>query len=129
MREILFRGKRKDNGRWVEGELRRGGVHSDSEVYIRFKDYRALFNLPVDPETVGQFTGLTDENGKKIFEGDVVKGVRDFSNVNFVGYVVWGNGCFDVQDVKTKSVPAIDLVRKLEVIGNIHDNPELLKEG
>lgn len=80
MREILFRGKRIDNGEWVEGDL----IHSlDGRIAISADDYL----LEVQSETVCQYTGLTDRNGRKIFEGDIVKGVA--YSTDFIGYIVW----------------------------------------
>lgn len=119
MREILFRGKRKDNGEWLQGDLRHWnsgevGIHCD--ILHR--------TIKVDPETVGQFTGLVDKNDTRIFEGDVVR------YGNRTGYVIFENGCFCVQDSMSQHHPAIDMVMfqwDVTVIGNIHDNPELLK--
>ena len=123
MREILFRGKRTDNGEWVEGDL----VHS----YFKVGDTcinaskENLGFYEVDPSTVGQYTGLT-ANGKKIFEGDVFEwgyaGVKEFRYVvafdaeiaSFVGNRGFG----------FVSLNGIDI----EIIGNIHDNQELLEE-
>lgn len=134
MREILFRGKRKDNGDWVFGDV---SFHKDGRVYIRCWDrleYCPTYNAyEVDPATVGQFTGLT--NGKKIFEGDIV---RDSNN--FVGIVEFGTGTFDSgvycytgwhRRERDGCVDHTELhdygwPKEFEVIGNIHDNPELL---
>lgn len=122
MREILFRGKRKDNGEWIQGDLRHWnngvGIHSDILHHT----------IKVDPETVGQFTGLRDKNETRIFEGDILKCV-------YSGYVaaveaeVWNcSCCHPVFGFSTKtSNPGIS--DTVEVIGNIHDNHELLKEG
>ena len=112
MREILFRGKGRDNGKWYEGDL---GTLAHKRFIDDGKD-----NARVIPETVGQFTGLTDKNGKKIFEGDIVamgKG-RAYE-------VKYNNGSYYMDGI---AIP-IKFVDRFEVIGNIHDNPELLKGG
>lgn len=144
MREILFRGKIFDN-EWVEGLL----VwidHNDETALIRVigKDGVGYFDFLVDFETVGQFTGLTDKNGKKIFEGDIVR--THYANALkavFVETVVFDGGKFCAtstnEGCKTTAalwdgVPrlAIDksvYMDEVEVIGNIQDNPELLEVG
>ena len=124
MREILFRGKTYD-GKWEQGDLRhKGYVHNDSDTYIMRSDY-ALHNIPVDPETVGQYIGLTDKNGQKIFEGDIVDILTENEEIGVItydegGFVVKADGfCVDFHN----NINGTDL----EVIGSIHDNPELLK--
>lgn len=150
MREILFRGKRKDNGAWISGSFH--------------KRYTECFIIPlpivtsqskVIPETVGQFTGLTDKNGKKIFEGDVFRfpdeifesyytscgteynswetenyGVvgynEDYGRYDFVQYK-FDNNTVEADLHENKYLEFADFVNVLEVIGNIHDNPELLE--
>lgn len=124
MREILFRGK-SFGGVWEYGVPVFCGVNNE----LAFMKQMHSYDHQVMPETVGQFTGLTDMNGKKIFEGDLVKAERICNGDAWVGNVVWWNGCFAIQGVKDKNVPAIDLFREYEVIGNIHDNPELLNGG
>ena len=132
MREMLFRGKTYD-GKWEQGDLRHGGyVHNDSETYIMRSDY-ALHNIPVDPKTVGQYTGLTDKNGKKIFEGDVVKhynriymGEPDFYTVVLIE---WDGEKYRYRQRKnTGECYAVANNCVFEIIGNIHDNPELLNK-
>lgn len=143
-REILFRGKRLNNGEWVYGDLRHRGnkVAIDGDIKISkslAREIRPLHStkstqkimreiFPVDPATVGQYTGLVDKNGKKIFEGDIVEGY-DFNAEDGYGVVQWNEGAFEVV--------GHDLVgsfhenywgKGFEVIGSIHDNPELLKE-
>lgn len=126
MREILFRGKRTANGKWVVGYVfKQRNPANIEESYIRV--HETDFN--VIPETVGQFTGLTDRNGKKIFEGDIVK-----YSVNTVGIINYATACFCVDDIKFRNNPAMDIVFEafpngIEVIGNIYDNPELLEGG
>ena len=157
-REIEFRGKRLDGGEWVYGHLRE---YTDASVHITTKVERALIRhlngkpfytihgaeYQVDPETVGQYTGLRDENGVKIFEGDIVNyhTIVDCRGiVSFGRYEQDGSGdeyapskCIgffierkwvDFDDdfaVYEKTISLLE-VQGLEVIGNIHDNPELL---
>lgn len=115
MREILFRGKRIDNGKWVEGYY----VHQDKNHWVN-ESYRIIrddgFNFPIVPSTVGQYTGLTDKNGRKIFEGDIM---RNAGNV-----VEFYNGDFCINGDSPLSYWT-----GTEVIGNIYDNPNLPKGG
>ena len=134
MREILFRGKRKDNGEWLEGFA----IFADNKAFILnnakvevlngYNEYRMNFTLKeVIPSTVGQYTGLTDKNGDKIFDSDVVDILTENEEVGFVTY---DEGCFFVKadgfsvDFRN-NINGNDLL----VIGNIHDNPEILKWG
>lgn len=112
MREILFQGKRKDNGEWIYGDLRQW---SETGMGICGRDLKHTF--PVRPETVGQFTGLTDKNGKRIFEGDIIK----LSQSGKCYEVKYKSGCFCIG-----LNWAISHEPDCEVIGNIQDNPELL---
>lgn len=119
----LYRGKRLCNGKWMQGNLLQ---YPDGTCYICHTGSR-LDRYKVDPDTVGECCGgLRDKNGKLIFEGSIVKyGAK-------VGYIVFGNGCYSVQDIRSENRPAIDIVlaaHDIEIIGNIHDNPELLKGG
>lgn len=132
MREILFRGKRIDNGEWVYGDLRNGCyMIEDCGIYI--------MKYPVIPETVCQFTGLRDKNGKRIFEGDIVSQKRNGFEILYVTIFtdkdVGSCGCcypsfdgigFVFESVKGTRANAFDLY-PLEVVGNIHDNKEMLK--
>lgn len=121
MREILFRGKKKDNEKWIDGGYSEFRNFSGEEVYNIIHNGYAN---EIIPETIGQYTGLTDKNGTNIFEGDIVKGSW---NTNFqIYYDDWYLG-FRAKD-KNGYCNAIDYygLDKLEVIGNIHDNPELL---
>lgn len=125
MREIIFRGKReqgKRKGQWVEGDL------AQCPDYEIFHGKNNQYGCPVIPETVGQYTGLTDKNGAKIFEGDIVRRNRfACDGEDMVGYIVYGDCCFSVKERGTPNSPAMDLCDDFEVIGNIHDNPELLE--
>ena len=144
MREILFRGKRIDNGQWVEGFYYQAKLcRSDKELrhYITIphpeSDGQPSDHIMVHPETVGQFTGLTDKNGRKIFEGDICRTmVCDMTVEKDCGIV-----CYDsmgmlslkrVDDVYSDfffhiNIGCVDAY-SIEVIGNIHDNPELLDQ-
>lgn len=129
MREILFRGKRIDNGEWVYGTyLHQTLFYGDpvddhwiiehGEFDIDFYDaYRVI------SETVGQYTNLTDKNGKKIFEGDIVKGTFLGFPPPLQDYVLTIGWQEDVAGY------GANYFENIEVIGNIHDNPELAKGG
>ena len=147
MREILFRGKRMDDGEWVEGYLVKavGGecmILPVTTEHCGGAEFSEGYHC--DPTTVGQYTGLKDKNGKRIFEGDMIKPFDDevdkmvveFHHGQFLlclygdrGYMAeygWeeeGNyGCFEAE-------PLSSYGDDIEVIGNIHDNPEMLKGG
>lgn len=125
MREILFRGKRKDNGEWVEGCLLKVTIDGKT-AYLIFGDnfslvggdVKALSHALVDPATVGQYTGLTDKNGKRIFEGDLVVPTNRRRLTN-KPQVVEYNPLSGYWQCSPSREPI--------VIGNIHDNPELLE--
>ncbi len=144
-REILFRGKRMDNGEWIEGDLLRAKYYlNDIEHYFLFTDAEAFpanefcGYEEVDPSTVGQYTGLTDEDGAKVFEGDIVRismPVYKWHTVEHISEVYFDNGCFCVNwggNYRPHDRTRIDSFipeTTFEVIGNVHDNPELLEGG
>ena len=155
MREILFRGKRTDNGEWVYG------YYTNARYYLDKKEMHIIFEQDVEvyphsefaggeeviPETVGQYTGLTDKNGRKIFEGDIIRWHDNpelsvagqtteicfgkyndadcsFNDVYSLGfYIKFSDGNF-------ASICQLDDFKDdFDIIGNIYDNPELMKGG
>lgn len=123
MREILFRGKRKDNGEWIVDNSVLFFTNS-TKIYGALNGWR---EAEVIPETVGQYTGLTDKNGKKIFEGDIVNFKATayyFKNCRIKYQTYYVRYC--AIDNKGYEYP-MDKNFEYEVIGNIHDNPELLR--
>lgn len=120
MREIVFRGKRTDTGEWVFGYLA-------DEAYINDINTIDLSSIEVDPDTVGQYTGLKDRDGKEIYEGDLLL---------FVG-MVWEVGYNEnlasfvlCTEYGIGSTPLGEMIRSFDfkISGNIHDNPELLED-
>lgn len=144
MRKILFRGKRTDNGEWVCGYyvLRKRPyfkdkganfehIICDNLVIDDFNDKQFVDTIPitysVDPETVGQYTGLTDTNDRKIFERDIVW--YDYEEER--GIIQWDNDT--ARFIITCSTFTVDFDNvygcELEIVGNVYDDPELLKAG
>ena len=145
MREILFRGKRTDNGEWIEGDLKqafRGNQLSSCGIMKT----PTAYCWRVDPETVGQYTGLTDKNGVRIFEGDILDVSSDVAYggvaVHRLGYFVveFHNGCFMKSALDDPQLSFFDNAKRKglyhfistdihKIVGNIHDNPDILKGG
>lgn len=129
-REILFRGKRLDNEKWIEGYYAKFDQLSSSCIYYVYKGHTLVADI--EPETVCQYTGLTDKNGRKIFEGDIVSFIDTYSTENgyaegdCVGEVLWSEEevCFCVTE--RLSAESWEVLQECYVIGNIFDNPELL---
>ena len=158
MREILFRGKRKDNGEWIEGYYCNcvKAVGMETIPSIQQTNDNSLYFREVIPESVGQYTGLTDKNGKKIFEGDIIRYAdegeyrcyleslecpEDYESVSFndlwtIDEVVYGINigypAFDLNNHEWE-INGLSCLNDsgqyfYEVIGNIHDNPELMEK-
>ena len=131
MREILFRGK-TEKGEWVYGDLLHPDLYGNG---YSIEDYTRGKNNCCDviPETVGQYTGLKDKNGKMIFEGDIVAGAVHWLERMKNGVVAFRCGSFGLiwhrGDVEQFNPFTSMCNVEYEVIGNIHDNPELLKDG
>ena len=126
--EILFSGKRIDNGEWVEGlpyKAKYGGI----SAIVNENEERFV----IIPETLRRYIGLTDKNGKRIYKADIIryldrdkfewKGVVIYfkENASYLLKIITCMGSFFVEFIH------IDIIKQLEVIGNIHDNPELLE--
>lgn len=155
MREILFRGKRISNGEWVEGGIMKtfhpNFEHENEDAFLKQEPNCYCIctgrkDVFVEQESIGQFTGLTDKNGKKIFGGDILQYSIEEDQAVFVGAVKFGefnpDGGARLNTNVGFYVELVDLdgqrtymrkdigywvkFRKVEVIGNIHDNPELL---
>lgn len=144
MREILFRAKRKDNGEWVEGSLIQSPYMGEIRSWIStpedktrlraiatyYGDWRAV---EVGTDTICQYTGLTDKNGNKIWENDIIGYWDTYSTENgyaeadCVGAVLWDDETLSFQVTERLSAESYEVLDECSVIGNIFDNPELLK--
>ena len=154
MREILFKGKKKDNGEWIEGYLLDGGMPGEKRIFIgklvigKWTVMADEFD-EVDPDTICEYTGLTDKNGKKIWENDIVNinskkiWKNDIVNTNSNirvqikfglhsnGFSTWKHNQGFYMDFMDKECYRPELgywAGKSVVIGNIFDNPELLQK-
>ena len=134
MREILFRGKTKVYNKWVYGwycgKILNHDMHSTEES-SQIIDDKTLYWHTCEPDTVGQFTGLTDKNGKKIFDGDVVLYPWNDQDNPEIFTIKFKDGQFIASPVKETEDYWDFMVggysKEMEIIGNIHDNPELLE--
>ena len=148
MRDILFRSKRVDNGEWVEGYYYESKISGcfilSPKIKAREKDGVVINDsfevAKVIPETVGQYTGLTDKNDKSIFEGDIIRAVTLDTGMECLAVVCFGNfidgnngdeyiGFYiEFDGIKTTAAQLAmkECKNRIEVIGNIYDNPELM---
>lgn len=146
-REILFRGKRLDNGEWVYGFYSNAKGENGRFHYIQ--DENSF--VKVDPSTVGQYTGITDKNDKKIFEGDIVAftfhsdlaehaRLEERPEITENHVILFHDGSFWMKRIVVPDSLTVHLYggrimleslwkNRIEVIGNIHEHPELLKGG
>ena len=140
-REILFRGFNKKNSKWLYGYyFVNRGQHFVVDDEIQTNPLAHWTDIEVDPDTIGQYTGVKDKNGNKIFEGDIVRfsyitdGIKPIE-IECLAKVVFEDGSFMIKCVKghihnnmQRALFAMDYFNiKVEVVGNITDNPELIK--
>ncbi|EKO5550907.1 hypothetical protein QHY85_001889 [Listeria monocytogenes] len=138
MREIEFRAKVKRSLQLEQ--IKNGWIHGgifENKIISRNTNEGSICagfcsKVEIMPETVGQFTGLTDKNGKKIFEGDIVEIIEidAFGNLDWnrlKGKVMFSEGAWLVTDNRSFAIPLWSEINEIKVIGNIHENPELLE--
>lgn len=138
-RQVLFRGKQKDDGKWLQGFYAIQSNHACYQSELKYTSFilkdefmdwglGGLAEYEVIPESVGQFTGLTDKNGNKIFEGDIVKCLSlENGYVNKEVYYAEDRARFVLGSLGSDY--DFEEYINVEVIGNIYDNPELLHNG
>lgn len=137
-RQILFRGKQKDDGKWLQGFYAIQSNHACYQSELKYTSFilkdefmdwglGGLAGYEVIPKTIGQFTGLTDKNGNKIFEGDIVKCLSlEYGYVNKEVYYAEDRARFVLGSLGSDY--DFEEYINVEVIGNIYDNPELLEK-
>lgn len=125
-REIKFRGKSKKTGKWIYGYyLKNRGI--DFIAPDEFANGKTWEDYEVDLDTVGQFTGLCGKNGKEIYEGDILRFYDE--DIPYHVVVVWRDNGFRFVYAHRQRVVTSWPIDDMQIIGNIHDNPELLKGG
>lgn len=135
MREILFKGKRKDGGKWIDGyyQKRYDLLGNEEHLIFHADSYNVWEYAEVDPETLCQFTGLCDKNGNKIWENDILMAHLDESYPEDTTYetVEWGVAGWVTHEANSIDRQYLDEfdTEHFEVVGNIFDNKELLQEA
>ena len=137
-REILFRGKRVDNGEWIEGYFLPGNERKSLHpcIFVYLPETQSFECFDIDIDTLGEYTGVKDKNGTRIFEGDIIK-ITGF-HTTAIAAVKYGSTSeksthwgwyFDDNDGHTYFLASRAFCKDYNaiIIGNIHDNPELLK--
>ena len=147
MREILFRGKSLNDGNWVYGSLVITTIEpangeptkqyciEDTTIGVFPNEFQSGLSEMVLPETVGQFTGIVDKNNKNVFEGDFIgvdQNVKEIFALVSDGPVIFSRGCFSIGDGSSilhhlDTICDYNGVLRGKVVGNIYDNPDLLK--
>lgn len=132
MRELKFRGKRVDNGEWIFGSLvlytqdgfQRADIIQRHDI-LDFDYHGKDIRIPVKPETVGQYTGLKDKNGKEAYFKDIVES-GEFGKL----IIVWDEeySRIALKSTVNKYMISIGILKFCEIIGNIYENPELLEQ-
>ena len=131
-REILFKAKRKDNGEWVKGGYF-SEPYTEKKFIICWNSFGLGFNefIEVEPDTLCQYTGLTDKNGNEIWENDILKAHLDESYPEDITYIkiLWNEGRFCVHENYSTDIEALEKwdAEHFQVCGNIFDNTDLLE--
>lgn len=126
MNKRMYRGKRKDNDEWIEGYYHYANDGHNVELHLISDKITGIFTEVIS-ETVNQCTDVPDKNEKKIFEDDILRVFYSYGNnmIEGIGTVKYVNGCYVIESVTFHNY-RLDEFCSIEVIGNIHDNPELL---
>ena len=130
MREILFRGKRTDNGEWVEGNLFIPDSDSRPTQILMGTDIVRI-SYEIDPETVGQYTGLTNKDGKKLFEGDIIQYRNTNGNIiNPLEVIIFKENGWRAKPTKSDITYELttNSAKHYNIVGNIYDNVELIRK-
>lgn len=129
-RDIVFRGKRIDADVWVEGFLSKGRYYAYKggtlQPAIDYDEKGLMISSVIKPETIGQYIGLRDADGVRAFEGDIIV---DTVGDGTIGVIVWDNDDAAFMLCVDNSLYSAEDIWAYRIVGNIHDNPELLKEA
>lgn len=129
-RQIIFRGKRLDNGEWIYGDLEYNRAKNIARIHTYDNNGEYLMQHLVKPDTVGQFTGLTDKNDSPIYDGDIVEAYDLDEELAFMGAVRYAlpDAAFGIDKGTGASLEPFEGNMTYKVVGNFHDNIESLKQ-